>query len=93
MKSTFVKLPDGSKYRVKYYQERAKPHDFVAVFPDEKYSGQRELLVSALTTCIAGHRDSVCFTGVSLEWLRNKCHRVEREKVWPSLIERAEDTE
>lgn len=69
---------------LKYYQEQDKHGDYVSVDPStEQYYvsiGQPGIL-EARCTAIAGDVDSVCTTGVSLQWLRKHCHRVAKRDI------------
>ena len=63
---------------LKYYQERNKSGDYLAV--DPKAVNGRGIL-DARATAIQGNRLSVCTTGVDLGFLRGKCRRVAKKDV------------
>ncbi len=67
---------------IKYYQE-TKTKDYLAVDTSSrayyKRIGKREL--EGRATCIAGLDNSMCTTGVSTDYLKNRCKRVKIENV------------
>ena len=69
---------------LKYYQEQDKNGDYVSVDPAtaDYYDniGQYGIL-AARVTAIAGCRESVCTSSVSLQWLQKHCHRVRKSDI------------
>jgi hypothetical protein len=69
---------------LKYYQEQDRASDYVSVDPSTadyyNHIGKPGML-EARATAIHGEVSSVCTTGVSLEWLARKCHRVAKSSI------------
>lgn len=68
---------------LKYYQERNKSGDYVSVDPStlEYYRNIGKDQMEGRATAIQGDVNSVCTTGLSLEWLRSKCRRVRKADI------------
>ncbi len=68
---------------LKYYQERNKAGDYVSADPStlEYYRKLGKNEMEGRATAIQGDVTSVCTTGLSLEWLRNKCRRVRKADI------------
>lgn len=84
MKSTFIDGP-GGRYRVRYYRERKKPYDCLAVFPDQ----QGNKGASAFVTVVDGV-ECWSMSEVSPLYLLNCCRRAERLTVPAKLRALAE---
>ena len=75
---------------LKYYQERDKVGDYVAVNPEteEYYAGIGRIgHLEARCTAIKGQVSSVCTTAVSSTWLRSHCRRVSKASIPQEWLE------
>jgi len=68
---------------LRYYRERDKVGDYVSVDWStlDYYRRIGRNHVEARATAIHGEVSSVCTTGVSLGWLRNRCRRVRKADI------------
>jgi len=75
---------------LKYYQERNKAGDYVSVDPSslEYYRKFGKDQMEGRATAIQGDVNSVCTTGIALEWLRSKCRRVRKADIPQEWLDR-----
>jgi hypothetical protein len=77
----------------RFYRERAKPGDYIAVFTQNGRGWDGTW--PARATAISGLVGSVQTTGVSVLYLRDRCRRVERSAVppeWLAILDPPEDS-